>query len=76
MNQAMHHALRWMQDHGGDAAVARTASGGRNYLAQGEIGPFQPSTAKKLVDAGLAEFEYLDGKQRRFRLTPAGRATK
>ncbi|NKI99570.1 hypothetical protein [Novosphingobium sp. SG707] len=35
-------ALKWMRDHGGDAAVARCKEGGRIYLAQGEHAPSCP----------------------------------
>jgi hypothetical protein len=76
MNQAMHAALLWMQKHGGDAAVARVKGGGRYFLAQGEPAPFMPMTARKLEDAGLAEYVDMDGRKSvRFRLTAAGRAT-
>lgn len=70
MTPAMQAALKWMREHGGDCAVARCRGGGRIYLAQGETGPFLPSTAKKLIAAGLAEYVDQDGKRSvRFRLT-------
>ena len=62
-------ALKWMREHGGDAAVARTKAGGRQIMAQGEVAPFSPATFRALVDAGLAE--YADG---RFRLIQIGKA--
>lgn len=72
----MRAALRWMQQHGGDAAVVRVKGGGRYMLAKGEHAPFMPATARKLVDAHLAEYVDLDGRKSvRFRLTAAGRAT-
>jgi hypothetical protein len=62
-------ALKWMREHGGDAAVARVNGGGRIYLAQGEHAPFMPSTARQLIDAGLAEYVDMNGKKSvRFRL--------
>ena len=70
MTPAMRTALKWMRDHGGDAAVARVNGGGRIYLAQGENAPFMPSTARDLVKAGLAEYVDMNGKKAvRFRLT-------
>lgn len=48
-------ALKWFKDHGGSAAIAKTKSGGRIYLAQGEQGGFTPSTIKQLVELGLVE---------------------
>lgn len=73
MKAAASAALKWMRDHGGDAAVARCKEGGRIYLAQGEHGPFMPSTARQLIDAGLAEYVDQNGrKSARFRLTQEG----
>ena len=73
MTDAMKAALRWIQHRGGDCAVARCKGGGRIYLAQGETGKFMPSTARKLVDAGLAEYVDMNGKKSvRFRLTEKG----
>lgn len=73
MKAAASAALKWMRDHGGDAAVARCREGGRIYLAQGEHGPFMPSTARQLIDAGLAEYVDQGGrKSARFRLTEKG----
>lgn len=70
MTPAMKAALKWMREHGGDCAVARVKGGGRIYLAQGEHGPFYPSTARKLIEAGLAEYVDMNGKKSvRFRLT-------
>lgn len=67
-------ALRWMKEHGGDAAVARVKGGGRYILAAGEQAPFLPSTCRALIDAGLAEYVDMNGKKSvRFRLTEAGR---
>ena len=69
MTSAMIAALKWMRDHGGDASVARLKGGGRIYLAQGEHAPFMPSTARDLIDSGLAEYVDLNGKKAvRFRL--------
>lgn len=72
MTEAMKAALKWMREHGGDAAVVRVKGGGRYILAQGEQAPFLPMTCRKLIDAGLAE--YVDGadgrKSVRFRLLP------
>ena len=61
-------ALKWMRDHGGDAAVARVKGGGRYILAQGEHAPFLPSTCRQLIDAGLAEYVEINGRKARFRL--------
>lgn len=75
MTPAVKAALTWMQKHGGDAAVARVKGGGRIYLAAGETGPFMPSTARQLIDAGLAEYVDQNGrKSTRFRLTQEGKA--
>lgn len=71
---AMDAALKWMRDHGGDCAVARVNGGGRIFLAQGETAPFLPSTARRLVDAGLAEYVDQNGRKAvRFRLTGSQR---
>jgi hypothetical protein len=71
----MKGALRWMQQHGGDAAVVRVNGGGRYILAQGEQAPFLPSSCRALIDAGLAEYVDMNGKKSvRFRLTAMGRA--
>lgn len=48
-------ALKWLQEHGGSAAVAKCRQGGRIYLAQGETGPFMPSTVNQLESLGLLE---------------------
>ena len=72
MNASVQAALKWMRDHGGDCAVARVKGGGRIYLAQGEHAPFMPSTARLMVDAGLAEYVDAGGKKAvRFRLLAA-----
>ncbi|MCJ8158836.1 hypothetical protein [Sphingomonas sp. LaA6.9] len=74
LTSAHKQALKWMSERGGDAAVARVKGGGRIYLAQGEHAPFMPSTARALIDAGLAEYIDVNGKKAvRFRLTDAGR---
>lgn len=74
LTAAHRSALRWMNDHGGDAAVVRVIGGGRYILAQGEQAPFLPSTCRALIDQGLAEYVDLNGKKSvRFRLTDAGR---
>lgn len=66
---AMQAALKWMNDRGGDCAVARVNGGGRIYLAQGETAPFLPATARRLIDAGLAEYVDQNGRKAvRFRL--------
>jgi hypothetical protein len=52
---AMKHALEWISKHGGSCAIAKTANGGRIYLAQGETGNFMPSTVKKLIEVGKLE---------------------
>ena len=66
-------AIKWMLEHGGDAAVARVKGGGRYILAHGEQAPFLPSTCRALIDAGLAEYVDIGGKKAvRFRLTKAG----
>lgn len=66
-------ALRWMQEHGGDAAVVRVKGGGMYVLAQGESGPFLPGTRRLLIDAGLAEYVDMNGRKSvRFRLTKEG----
>lgn len=73
MKAAAASALKWMREHGGDAAVARCKEGGRIYLAQGEHGPFMPSTARQLIEAGLAEYvDQGSRKSARFRLTQKG----
>lgn len=62
-------ALKWMREHGGDAAVVRVNGGGRYILAQGEQAPFLPSTCRQLIDAGLAEYVDMNGRKAvRFRL--------
>lgn len=62
-------ALKWMREHGGDAAVARVKGGGQYILAQGEQAPFLPSTCRQLIDAGLAEYVDMNGRKAvRFRL--------
>lgn len=77
MKRAMKDALKWMREHGGDAAVARVNGGGRVYLAQGETGPFMPSTARNLIEEGLAEYVDVGAvKAARFRLTDADKAVK
>ena len=53
--KAAQAALKWLRDHGGSAAVAKTKAGGRIYLAGGEQGEFMPSTVKQLVNLGLIE---------------------
>lgn len=74
LTDADKRALDWMRDHGGDAAVVRVKGGGRYILAQGEQGPFLPSTCRKLIDAGLAEYVDMNGKKSvRFRLTHPNR---
>jgi len=73
MSRAARDALKWMREHGGDAAVARCNGGGRIYLAQGESAPFMPSTARALIDAGLATYIDQGGlKATRFQLTNEG----
>ncbi|MDE1914756.1 MAG: hypothetical protein KGJ57_17345 [Sphingomonadales bacterium] len=73
MTEAAKAALKWMRQHGGDAAVARCKGGGRIYLAQGEHAPFMPSTARQLIEAGLAEYIDQGGRKAvRFRLTQKG----
>lgn len=72
MTKAMEEAMEWMQEHGGECAVARVKGGGRYFLAQGEHAPFMPATARKLIEAGLAEYVDEGGrKSARFRLTKA-----
>lgn len=69
LTEAGNHALQWMREHGGDAAVVRVKGGGRYILAQGETAPFLPSTCRQLIDAGLAEYVDMNGKKSvRFRL--------
>lgn len=73
LTKAHKDALKWMRDHGGDAAVARVNGGGRYILAQGEQAPFLPATCRALIDRGLAEYVDMNGKKAvRFRLTPEG----
>lgn len=77
MTDARKRAIRWLQERGGDAAVIRHKDGGRSILAQGEYGPFMPSTCRALIDAGLAEYVDINGRKSvRFRLTEEGRAWK
>lgn len=74
LTKAQYEALKWMQRHGGDAAVARVKGGGRYILSQGEQAPFLPKTCRALIDMGLAEYVDENGKKSvRFRLTEAGR---
>lgn len=69
LTEAGKAALRWMHEHGGDAAVVRVKGGGRYILAQGEQAPFLPSTCRQLIDAGLAEYVDENGRKAvRFRL--------
>jgi hypothetical protein len=73
LTKAHRDALKWMRDHGGDAAVVRVNGGGRYILAQGEQAPFLPSTCRALIDRGLAEYLDINGKKAvRFRLTAEG----
>lgn len=73
LTKAHKDALKWMRDHGCDAAVVRVNGGGRYILAQGEQAPFLPSTCRALIDRGLAEYVDMNGKKAvRFRLTPEG----
>lgn len=73
LTTAHRRALRWMQEKGGDAAVARVNGGGRYILAQGEQAPFLPQTCRALIDRGLAEYVDMNGRKAvRFRLTDAG----
>ena len=53
--KAAQAAFKWLRDHGGSAAIAKTKAGGRIYLACGETGKFMPSTIKQLVNLGLVE---------------------
>lgn len=53
--KAAAEALKWLREHGGSAAVAKTKAGGRIYLAEGENGPFMPSTVNQLERLGLLE---------------------
>lgn len=53
--KAAQAALKWLRDHGGSAAIAKTKAGGRIYLAGGEQGEFMPSTVKQLENLGLVE---------------------
>lgn len=53
--EAAKAALKWLQEHGGNAAIAKTKAGGRIYLAGGEQGKFTPRTVKQLVSLGLIE---------------------
>lgn len=72
ITEGMRDAIKWMRERGGDCAVARVKGGGRIFLAQGEHAPFLPITAKRLVDAGLAEYVDMNGKKSvRFRLIKA-----
>lgn len=76
LTKAGQAALKWMRDRGGDAAVVRVKGGGRYILAQGETGPFQPSTCRQLIDAGMAEYVDDGGRKAvRFRLTRKGLET-
>lgn len=73
LTKAHKAAIKWMREHGSDAAVVRVNGGGRYILAQGEQAPFLPSTCRALIDRGLAEYVDLNGKKSvRFRLTPEG----
>lgn len=73
LTTAQKTALKWMREHGGDAAVVRVNGGWRYILAQGEQAPFLPSTCRALIDRGLAEYVDMNGKKAvRFRLTAEG----
>ncbi len=48
--------VRWLRERGGDAAFARTRSGGRSFLAQGDVAPFTIGIFSALVKAGRAEY--------------------
>lgn len=77
LTKAGSDALKWMREHGGDAAVVRVKGGGRYILAQGEQAPFLPSTCRQLIDLGLAEYVDMNGKKSvRFRLTTLGVAAR
>lgn len=68
-------ALKWMREHGGDAAVVRVKGGGRYILAMGEQAPILPKTCRALIEHGLAEYVDLNGKKSvRFRLTERGQS--
>lgn len=73
MKKSMTNALRWIAEHGGSCAVARSTAGGRFYLAQGETGPFTTATVNGLRDAGLVEITQVGGKPSRVVLTEKGR---
>lgn len=74
LTDAGRDALKWMRDHGGDAAVVRVRGGGRYILAQGDSGPFLFSTCRQLIDLGLAEYVDMNGRKAvRFRLTDQGK---
>lgn len=67
-------AIKWMQERGGDAAVARVKGGGRIILAGGEHAPFLPATCRALVVLGYAQYVDENGrKAARFRLTDLGK---
>ena len=53
--RAAQDALKWINERGGNAAIARTRAGGMYYLAHGETGPFAPITITQLVNLGLVE---------------------
>jgi len=81
MTDAMREALKWLRDRGGTAAIAKTRSGGRIYLAQGDQGMFAPVTIKRLCAAGLAEVVLVgvvapSRKAYRLQLTEAGKAMR
>jgi hypothetical protein len=69
MTDAQQKALKWVRERGGECAFARTVSGCRYFLAQGDIGPFTVGTVRALVDAGAAEYILgANGKPARLRL--------
>lgn len=67
MTDAMNAAMKWLREHGGDAAFDKYGVA----LAMGETAPHERKTWNALRDLGLVEFYNPSGKGRgRMRLTP------
>mgnify|MGYP007071568846 CR=1 FL=1 len=62
MTKAERAALKWLNEHGGDAVQQK-----RGVLAEGEFAPFNPSTWAALAKLGKVEF-YTPPPYRRLRI--------
>lgn len=69
MTSAQREALKWLSDHGGDAAFDKFGV----VLAMGETAPHRRETWNALAKQGLVEFYNTSGKGRgRVRITGGG----